>query len=317
MQKLFKTFSGLNDEVPISVDYEGVSFRFMDPSRVLMADVSMPKYFFSEYEVGGVDAKTRMVTLPQTVYINVKDILYALEGAPKSADVAFELKEYFKSHRVENVEYIRNPEKCPKCGKPTTNNQLPPDKRGKKGNRYKCSCGWRGKVRARSRKVKVDKAELEEDKSSLLISVGREKYSFKVMDASNLTQIPTLDNLRFDAKVMLTYSGLVPLLKKFSKKFENAMFIATNEAFTVKVESDVGSGETTFKRFDDNLIELDAQKEQKAIYDIANMLKILPDIGDVVELCFSTDMPLRVSFHYTSHAKVDFYLAPKILTDED
>lgn len=290
----------------------------MDSSRVMMADVNIPKVAFDEWSVSDYDYKTRMVEMPCTVgYINVKDVLYAIEGASKDS-VRFDLSALLETKKVKDSVTVRKPEKCPKCGRLTVDNKLPPEKRGKDGNSYKCSCGWRGKVRQRSKTVKRMIASLIGEKSGLTVSVGKERYELALLSASDYEEPPKdINLLRFDAKIIMNLAPLISNLKKMSKKFDNVKFIADKDKFAIRGNGDeVRSAEVVYERGSDDVIELSVHGGvQKAVYSIDNLLCVLPRLGDLVELKYSTNMPLKTNIKTANYVDVNFYLAPCIIAE--
>ena len=85
---------GIYDEIPLTVSHEGLRITYMDPSRVMMADVVLGSYCFYEYEVSSL-SDIPIAELPKTVVVYADDILYALNDI-KGMDVSFEVKAVFR-----------------------------------------------------------------------------------------------------------------------------------------------------------------------------------------------------------------------------
>jgi len=314
--KLFKDLikalkDGIYDEIPLTINYDDLSIRYMDPSRVMMADINLRKYCFYEWEVSTLKDMPRIVELPQTVLVNADDVLYAL-GDIKNQNVTFEVKLGFRTWKDKETITVRKPDKCPKCGLPTVDNQLPYDKRGKDGRSYRCRCGWRGKVRERSKKVKVERAEFFEPRE-LTISTHDEVYDFSILD--KVDDVPPVPAIHFDAKVTVALEMFRKKLKKLSKRFDTVTFIAKDETFIVKGKGETGSGKLvlSYSNGNDMLLNVEANGEQKAHYSINNLLYVLPKLGEVATLEFSSDLPLKTSIKTGIDAQIDFYLAPKLV----
>ena len=300
---------GIDDEIPLTISYDGLSIRYLDPSRVMMADIKLSKYCFNEYEISSLKDMPKIVSLPQTVMFDANDVLYALEGIKKQ-DVTFEVKAGFKTWKDKETITIRKPDKCPRCGKPTINNQLPYDKRGKDGNSYKCVCGWRGKVRHRSKKVKVEKVEIFEPRT-LTVSTHDETYDFSIFEARE--EVPPEVVVKFGARVTVDLKRFRGKLKKLAKRFDSVAFIAKDETFMVVGEEDRSSGKLVLSYGNDMLLNIEVDGRQKAYYSIVNLLNVLPQLGDVATLEFSSNLPLKTSINVGIDAQVDFYLAPRIV----
>jgi len=309
-KKLIKSLKdGIDKEIPLSVYENGLAMRFFDPSRVMMADIKLTKYCFDEFELMPIDSRTKFADLPKTVYFNANDVLYALEGA-KNSDAVFEVKAKFKSRKECETVVVRKPSKCPKCGAPTINNQLPPNKRGKDGNSYKCVCGWRGKVRRRKKKVKVERTFIDEP-ANIIVSVGDEKYDFNLLDYEyDDVPEPVFD---FNAKAVVALKEFRKKLTKLAKRYDDVTLIATDDGLTVVGENDNSKGKLILSRASDMLLSIESYKEQKTKYNLKNLLCILPELGDIATIQFKTDMPLKTSIHADIDGQIDFYLAPLIV----
>lgn len=159
-----------DDELPLSIDMEGLSTKIMDPSRVRMLDYFIHKSAFEEWWVHSL-GKYPMVQPPTTVVLPIGEILYTIEKAGKDARAEYELQLVFATVAKRIQIEQRKPQNCPKCGKPTTRNLLPEGKRGKKKNRYKCECGWRGKVRVWMKKTRIHETTIEKELSKLTVTV--------------------------------------------------------------------------------------------------------------------------------------------------
>lgn len=303
-------------EVPLQIHEDGLSIRVMDASRVQMANYEIRKNAFEEWRVSNY-TRYGMVALPVVVTVPLKEVLYAIEKAGKDAKVRFEVKAVYSTVGVNTVVKVRKPEKCPKCGKETVYNQLPPQKRGKKGNRHKCECGWRGKVRTWTKKTKVYETEIEDKESQFTITVKEktvETWDVKLLEPATVETLPS-PIVYFNARYKLVASDFRDIIERMKKRTDAIRFVGSEKDLTLKGYSDYISGSVKITKGSDVMLDVECRGEQKALYSIANLLAILPKktVAEIMTLEFSTDMPARITA-YTNlgDSKTEYYLAPRI-----
>lgn len=86
VQTLIEVFRAINviaDEVRIFFNPEGLEYSGMDPSHVLMADLSLPADFFDAYRFSA----------PVAITINLKDVLKQLRGTGKNDELTASIEE--------------------------------------------------------------------------------------------------------------------------------------------------------------------------------------------------------------------------------
>jgi DNA polymerase III sliding clamp (beta) subunit (PCNA family) len=307
------------DEVPLQIHQDGLAITVMDTSRVQMANYFISKTAFEEWLVSN-NTRYNMATLPVDVTVPLKEVLYAIEKAGKDAKVRFEIKVVYSTVGVNTVAKARKPEKCPKCGKETLHNQLPSEKRGKKGNRYKCECGWRGKVRTWTKKTKVYETEIEDKESQFTVTVKEktvETWDVKLLEQRSEEKVP-LPLIRFNAMYKLVASDFRDIIERIKKRTDAVRFVGSANDLTLKGYSDYISGNVKIAKGSDIMLDVECRGEEKALYSIANLLSILPKktVSEIMTLEFSTDMPTRITA-YTNlgNSKIEYYLAPRIETE--
>ncbi len=307
-----------SDMIPFGFDADGLMLKFMDDSRVMMVDAQISEFDFDAYGVLA-PRRLRLVDLPAFVNLPCDELLYALESVDKEANVRFDVTAIFKSKSMVVRETFRVPDVCPKCGKSTheSMNTLPKDKRGKDGRSFKCGCGWRGKVREKSRKKRVWSKELVRDKSKALIEVRKggnvERYTIDVYEADN-AEVPSI-KLASTAVAKLTLKEFRGLLQRIAKKCETVKLETTSDGLLVQGRGDTVKAEFPIKRYTDMLLDLHAKSKVVASYNVKNLISCLPQLGDLVTISYSEKTPIKTEIQTPlSNSTITFWCAP-VITD--
>jgi predicted RNA-binding Zn-ribbon protein involved in translation (DUF1610 family) len=306
------------DFLPITFSLDGLAMKFLDGARYKMADILVSRCDMESYDASPLSYKLKPVNLPVTVHVQASELLYALAECDKYSKAEFEVKAVYKSQsRMAEVEK-RKPEKCPKCGTETLYNQLPPEKRGKKGNLYRCRCGWRGKVRRWKRKERVWNTELDTGESEAVVNVdvggSKDKFSLRLFDESyEEAPLPKLD---FKAMAKVDLGKFVAKLERLKQKAETVIIEATDRGLTLTGKGETVKAEVKIEKGSDMLIDIDAYRNVKATFSTEELIRILPKIGDIATLHLLTDMPIKTEIATQLYgSQISFYLAPRITTD--
>jgi len=312
----YTSYSNVED-FPLTICQDGFAVRTIDSSRVLMADLRLDKHDFTEFAVEKLKA-FKPLEVPITIRLNFEDLLYALAGVSRESSVDFEFELLYLAHYEWRKVGRRKPEKCPKCGAETLYNMLPPDKRGKKGNLFKCRCGWRGKVRRWSKKQRFLEGTWSKDtRLNVKVSNGTTEM-FQIAVLENTDEPLPCPKAKLDAEVKFVVSDFRTLLERLKKKCTSARLITERKGLTVQGFGETVKTEFTLPRGCDSILKIVGRGKQKASYTIANLLQILPKkgIADIATIEYSSDMPLKLSFQpKLANSKAEFWMAPRIETD--
>jgi predicted RNA-binding Zn-ribbon protein involved in translation (DUF1610 family) len=320
-KELFKTVKeAISDEIPFEIHQDKLVLRKMDASRIMMCDFVLNKEIFEEWHVWN-GTKYKPAELPIRIVVPLGEVIYAIEDAGKDARVKFEVTTIFSAVKRPIRVKVYKPAKCPKCGLATTNNQLPRDKRGKKGNRYKCQCGWRGKVRVWERTEKVTETEMLEE-SKIIITVSertKDKFTVKIFEQSS-EDIP-LPIIDFDGKFKLVAKDFKGKLEKAAKKTDHIKIVGSEKELALLGDSDYVGIDMRMNKGSDILLVAEAYGEQKAVYPLKELINIMPkptkpSVAEIVGIEYTTDRPMRVTwFTNLGTSTITFYLAPRIETE--
>jgi len=314
--------NAFSDDLPLEIHADKLVIKGMDDSRVKMFNLVFPKHIFEEWLVS--NGKERMAELPLRITVPIKEVKYAIEDAGKDAKIRFDINVMLTSTVETREVEVRNPEKCPKCGRYTNYNRLPPDKRHTKkykngrGMResYKCECGWRGKVSIRKVKRKVHLTEVDTAKTTFEITVKEKTIDkFKVKYVEINEEETPLPKLLFDAKFKVMAKEFHGKIKKLLKHhYDSVQFLASDEKLTLTAIGDVTNVKTEITRQSDIIIDADCpSSEVKSRFTLYHLISLIPKrLVDVITLEYSTDMPLRITWFLPKIVTAEFYLAPLI-----
>lgn len=314
---------GFTDELPLQIQENTLAVRVMDPSRVKLANYLFTKDMFEEWDVRQQNHKYKMLPLPATVTVPLKEVLFAINNAGKDDKVRFEIAVVFSTIAIKEVVTMRKPELCPKCGISTEDcyNRLAKDKRGKKGNLYKCQCGWRGKVRTWKKKTKTYVTDVETDESKFIITVkekAEESWTVKYLEGKTEEEIP-VPKLPSEAQFKLVAPEFRAKIERLGKRADHIHVIGQPDKLILEGESDIISGKIELKKGSDMLLDIRCNKEQKAVYSTSQLLSILPKktVAEVISLEFSKDMPIKITaLTSLGDSRIEYFLAPRIEVED-
>ena len=122
----------------------------------------------------------------------------------------------------------------------------------------------------------------------------------------------------FKAHARVLVKGLLKALKDFNELGEHVTISVKDDVLSLRQQGDFGGQSTPFEKYSDNVLELKCEEDSATTYTtsyLSKMIKALQPLSEVVNLDFSTDMPLRLSPELVSGA-LEYYLAPCIGADE-
>jgi hypothetical protein len=310
-KELIKVLEVFDDNIPLTIGHDRLEIRMLDGSRIMMADITFPKYVFEEW--------LATVKTPIRVSIPLNDVKYAIEDVSKEARVKFSINLTLKTKKKAYKVTKQEPDKCPKCGESTTWNRLPAEKRRLRVYKrhvkywYKCGCGWKGKIKQRKvREVHYTNEMVEATFKIIVKEKTTDEYNIKYVDVVS-DDVPA-PKIRFYAKHKLLAKEFLAKLKKLSRRADAVKLIGTEEKLTLQSVTDTGSVKVEIAKGVDMLLDSEVIKiGQVAIFSLDNLLTLLPrKSADLITVEYSNDMPIRITWHTQTEANIRFYLAPRI-----
>jgi len=96
---------------------------------------------------------------------------------------------------------------------------------------------------------------------------------------------------------------------------EHMTIKANSDRIVFESKGDMGEESFSLERVDENLLDLNVDGSQEATYDLnylRDIAKGLKPLCDVIEIEFSTDMPIRITGEVNFSGHLIYYLAPCI-----
>jgi predicted RNA-binding Zn-ribbon protein involved in translation (DUF1610 family) len=317
-RELLKTYKeAISEELLMEIHNDKLIIREMDASRIKMANYVLYPNMFEEWCVNN---KTKYISAPLPIRIKmpVKDIIYAIEDAGKEAKARFDISLVLKTYSTKQRVTVRKPDKCPKCGQPTTWNQLPEKKRGKRGNLYKCECGWRGKVRRWERNERFVITEVDEEAKTTIEVEERTKETYKVtIFKEEVSELQPTPKIGFDGNFKLVAKDFKAKLERLRKRTDVFKMIGSEKGLELTGKDDLIDVSIKIDKHTDILLTADVLAECVATYSLDQVLSILPkpSVAQIISVEYTTDMPLKLTWIIDSlgtSCTAEFYVAPRI-----
>ena len=239
VKNLFKTIDVLVDEATFKLTPQGLTLRAMDPSRVALIDLVIPREACEEYL------------------------------CPEEMKFSFSIERF-----------------CDKTLKNITKNDA---------------------IRLDIQTGIVDKI------NTRLTSKHTRQFSMPLLEVSE-EEIPTPQiNFMYSARLVLENVNTL-----FKDLEDHIRIVGTQDGLTFEQKGDIETFTTTLQKGDDTVLNIEAKEEAKATYSVSylkEILKALSSLTDIIEVSYSTDMPMRISVEIQHLGTINFYMAPRIETD--
>lgn len=164
------------------------------------------------------------------------------------------------------------------------------------------------------------KVQLEEDRILFELRDGITRRKYARLLESYEEEIPE-PKIFFNAKIRIMTDALKRIVEDIQVS-EHIQIETTADKVKFSAVGDLGREEVTLERYDDPILNLDAEGAQKATYTLdylRDFIKSLKPLAEVVTLEYSEDMPIKIEVELPiPDARLVYYLAPCIgATDYD
>jgi len=140
------------------------------------------------------------------------------------------------------------------------------------------------------------------------------QFSMPLLEVSE-EEIPA-PKINFMYSARLVLENVNTLFKDLE---DHVRIMGTQDGLTFEQKGDIETFTSTLQKGDDTILNIEAKEEAKATYTVSylkEILKALSQLTDIIEVSYSTDMPIRVSAELNHLGTVNFYVAPRIETDD-
>ena len=137
-------------------------------------------------------------------------------------------------------------------------------------------------------------------------------FSLALLDLQ-MEELPT-PKIEFNAFAKVTTDVLRQAIDDASIISDHIRMVMLKTELGLFASGDTGELEIKLSKKSDALLEIDVKEEARAMYALDYLSDIMKAAAttDIVELQFSTNMPIRLDFMLLNGGKIVYYLAPRI-----
>jgi len=139
------------------------------------------------------------------------------------------------------------------------------------------------------------------------------QFSMPLLEVSD-EEMP-IPKITFNHSARLVLENLNTLFKDLD---DHVRIIGNQDSLTFEQTGDIETLTTTLQKGDETVLNIEAKEETKATYSVSylgKLLKALNLLTDIVEISYSTDMPIRISAELEHLGTVNFWIAPRVESD--
>jgi len=122
----------------------------------------------------------------------------------------------------------------------------------------------------------------------------------------------------FNTVIKMTSSSLKQTMDDALAVSDNVRLEATADRLIFKAIGDLGSATVEFNKESEVVLSLEVREESKATFSLnylSEIVKAGAAASDVVDIEFSTNMPVKLNFGLPEEQRLAYYLAPRIESD--
>jgi len=156
-----------------------------------------------------------------------------------------------------------------------------------------------------------------EPKNAKLKLVLESKYK-RVFSMATLSpsseDIPT-PNVSFNSIARISTLCLKNAISDASIVSDQIQFETSIDQLCIKASGDLGTVSVEIERNSEELLNLEVKQSSKSTFSLnylAEMVQAASNLSDIVNVEFSTNMPIRLNFELPQQGKLQYYLAPRI-----
>jgi len=137
--------------------------------------------------------------------------------------------------------------------------------------------------------------------------------SFPTLEPS-IEEIPT-PKITHNAAYKVIAKQVAEDIDDLNRISDHMTLIGTNDTLRMTAEGEYTKGDTTYKRGDDTLLDIELREESKATYSFSYLKEFIdPALCDLILIQFSTDMPMKMTL-CTRFGELAYWLAPRVECD--
>ena len=156
---------------------------------------------------------------------------------------------------------------------------------------------------------------LEEGSNRLIIKfIGKavRKFGLSLIDIQD-EELPT-PNIEFKSYVKLTTDALRQAIDDALIVSDHIKFQIIDDTLILKATGDTGEVEVKLSKDSDAVLDINTQENSTATYALDYLSDIIKGAAasNVVEVRFSTNLPIKLDFLLLENGRITYYLAPRV-----
>jgi proliferating cell nuclear antigen len=138
-------------------------------------------------------------------------------------------------------------------------------------------------------------------------------YTIPILESTE-EQTPT-PKIEFNTNIKIASSSLKDIIEDTREVSDNVQFEAIPEKLIVSASTELSSGRFEIEKGAETMLDLHVKESSSATYNVnylSDMIKAGSGASEILNLSFSTNMPLKLEFGIPQNGQIIYYLAPRI-----
>jgi len=154
-----------------------------------------------------------------------------------------------------------------------------------------------------------------DSKTARLNIVLRSKYTrtFSMATLETAGEEAPMPRISFNATIKVTTEFMKNAMEDSAALSEHVQLEANSDRFILQSKGDLGSVLIEAEKGSEDILGLDVKEPSKATFSLnylSEMIKTASNLSDIVNVMFSTDMPVKLNFELPQQGRLQYYLAP-------
>ncbi|MHA1238561.1 MAG: proliferating cell nuclear antigen (pcna) [Candidatus Odinarchaeia archaeon] len=162
-----------------------------------------------------------------------------------------------------------------------------------------------------------DKIELSLDEKTNRLNVtfkgkATRNFTLSLLDLSDET--PPTPKIEFNVHAKIIADLVKQAIDDAAVVSDHMKFSAENDTLTLTASGDTGDVEIKLSKDSDAILEIEVKQPSYATYALDYLQDIIKAsaTSEIIELHFSTNMPIKLDFPLMEGGRISYYLAPRV-----
>jgi proliferating cell nuclear antigen len=138
------------------------------------------------------------------------------------------------------------------------------------------------------------------------------RFGLSLIDIQN-EELPT-PNIEFKSKIKLTTDALTQAIEDALIVSDHIKFSIQEDNLYLRATGDTGEVEINLEKNSESVLELIKEEDSSATYALDYLKDIMKGAAasNIVEIKYSTNMPINLNFPLLNKGRITYYLAPRV-----